>query len=136
MDYWERAAFETRNRNLKNNMRFYTPLHDVRQFDPINDLPCDLSYQPIPPKQYPLTDPPSDQYLTQREAECAYYLCQGLTMKRIAHCLALSPRTVEFYIKRMREKLNVVNKSHLIQRLNNSTFAQHFDATCLTQRPD
>lgn len=62
-------------------------------------------------------------YLTQREAECAFYLMRGFTMKEIARDLALSPRTIEFYLKRIKEKMQTHSKSEVVRRLYDSHFA-------------
>ena len=67
--------------------------------------------------QYWLGEVYPSLYLTQREAECIYYLARGLTIVATAHKLELSPRTVEFYLKKVKEKLNIKKKSHLVQRL-------------------
>lgn len=55
--------------------------------------------------------------LSKRESECAYYLTRGMTMKLVAKAMGLSPRTVEFYIENMKDKLGCHMKSDLIARL-------------------
>ena len=57
-------------------------------------------------------------YLTQREAECIFYLSRGLTIVATASKLSLSARTVEFYLKKVKEKLKIRKKSQLVQHLH------------------
>lgn len=63
-------------------------------------------------------------YLTQREAECVIRLVKGLTIKDTGKSLKLSARTIEFYLKNVKKKLNVKTKSQLIQRIYASDFLQ------------
>lgn len=53
------------------------------------------------------------QYFTLREAQVAYYLVLGQSMKLIAKSMGISSRTVEFYLKNMRRKLDCRNRSEL-----------------------
>ncbi len=67
-----------------------------------------------------------DLYLTQREADCMALLMKGHTNLSVAKQLKLSARTVEFYIKNMRQKLGCHNKAHLIQTVQRTNFSyQH-----------
>ncbi len=61
-------------------------------------------------------------YLTTREAECACFLLRGYTSKGIGRALALSTRTVDFYIKRMKVKLSCRRREQLISHLIRSDF--------------
>lgn len=56
-------------------------------------------------------------YLTRRQAECAYYLCQGKTVKEIAAKLEISPRTVEVFLKQLKIKFGCYKRSALIEVL-------------------
>ncbi len=55
--------------------------------------------------------------LSKRESECAYYLTRGMTMKLIAKTMDLSPRTVEFYIENIKDKLSCNSRSELIAKM-------------------
>lgn len=55
-----------------------------------------------------------DIYLTKREAECLHYLSQGKTLKEIGRSLDLSPKTIEFYIRNIKEKSGYSSKSELL----------------------
>lgn len=128
MDYWERVVSETLNKHVRNNVRYYTPLHDQREYNPLSELddyPSERR-QPQNHQSYFLSDPPTQEYLTQREAECVYLLLQGMTMKRIGATLSLSPRTIEFYLKRIKIKLNCNSKHELINHINASRFSDIF----------
>ena len=82
----------------------------------------------------------SDQpvvYLTRREAECAFYCLQGRTMREIGMEIHLSPRTVEFYFRTLKEKLGCRTRSELVRyllktdfykRLGQNLFVDSFEA--------
>ena len=53
--------------------------------------------------------------LSRRENECLYHLSQGLTMKKTAKLLELSPRTIEFYIKNIKHKTGLTKQSELVR---------------------
>lgn len=57
------------------------------------------------------------EQLTEREKDCAHYLCRGMSAREIAACLNLSKRTVEFYLANMKDKLLARSKSELIMKL-------------------
>lgn len=61
-------------------------------------------------------------YLTAREEECSLLLLEGMTLKEIAKILGLSPRTVEFYLKNIKTKLNCRTKFHMMRALIISTW--------------
>ena len=52
--------------------------------------------------------------ISKREIECLYYIAQGRSMKETAQFLCLSPRTVEDYLNKLKEKTGAHNKSGLI----------------------
>ena len=56
-----------------------------------------------------LNGPFDGQYLTKREAECVYYAMENQTIKSTGAIMKLSPRTIEFYLKRIR-------KNYVVQR--------------------
>lgn len=65
-------------------------------------------------------------YLTPQEVKCVDYALQGLTIKEIGEALCLSHRTVEFYLKRIRERFNIKTKRDLIKRFSESDFRHQF----------
>lgn len=56
------------------------------------------------------------QNLTEREKQCLLYLSQGMSIKQVAITLQLSPRTVENYLLRLKEKFRCYRKSDLMQK--------------------
>jgi DNA-binding CsgD family transcriptional regulator len=54
--------------------------------------------------------------LSKREKECLQYLTRGMTAKQIARILNLSPRTIEFYIENMKNKLECHNRIELVAK--------------------
>ncbi len=54
--------------------------------------------------------------LSNRELEVFRYMGEGLTTEQIARKMCLSPKTVETYRARMKEKLGLSNITELIQR--------------------
>lgn len=63
-----------------------------------------------------------DLYFTRREAECMLWLLRGKTIHGVALVLKLSPRTVEYYIKNMKNKLGCRTKFELIDLIYASEF--------------
>lgn len=56
----------------------------------------------------------SDYILTARERECLQLSSQGLTEKRIALSIDISPNTVRVHIENAKRRLGAANKSHAI----------------------
>jgi DNA-binding CsgD family transcriptional regulator len=77
--------------------------------------------------RYELGDKFPDVYFTQREAECMALMMRGKKHDDVAGILGLSPRTVEYYIERMREKLGANTKFDLIDMVQTSDFPQYVD---------
>lgn len=57
--------------------------------------------------------------LTDREKQCLYYTLQGKSAKQIANMLGISYRTVETYLTKAKQKLEVRTKGELTFRLLN-----------------
>lgn len=56
------------------------------------------------------------QLLTLREQECLYFYVHGKSPREISSILFLSHRTIEQYLQNIKIKLNVINKSELIEK--------------------
>ena len=56
-------------------------------------------------------------YLSQQELKCLRLLILGKTSKLIAQFLNLSPRTVEYYLDNIKNKLKVETKTQLIEKV-------------------
>ncbi len=55
---------------------------------------------------------------SKRELECLYHLCSGSTAKEIARIMAISYRTVEIYIEKIREKTQTKNKASIVAKFS------------------
>lgn len=66
-------------------------------------------------------------YLTKREAECMFWIVQEYTISETAYQIDLSPRTVEFYVKNMKLKLNCANKKQLVRKVLQTTLLQQLE---------
>lgn len=53
--------------------------------------------------------------ITQREREVLELIVTGLTVKKAAIAMGLSPRTAEFYVKTLRYKFKCASKRDLIE---------------------
>lgn len=60
--------------------------------------------------------PREDIYFSKRELECIYHMTSGKTTKEIAKILQVSPRTVEFYLKNIKTKMNVSSRTAIIEK--------------------
>ena len=87
-------------------------------------------------KRYYFSDSNSKLYLTHREAGCMSYIIQGMTIKETAKQLGLSHRTVEFYLKRIKIKLNCNNRHNLIELLNNEGFIAKYRGVDFRSSPE
>ena len=67
----------------------------------------------------------SNTPLAPREVECIIYILRGKTSKQIAKVLALSHRTIEFYIGRLKTKLHCHTKSELIEKILSGSLINH-----------
>jgi len=65
---------------------------------------------------YMLKDQVDDFKLSNREIECLFYLMRGKTMREIADLLFLSPRTAEFHVNGIKQKMNCQTKAELIEK--------------------
>ncbi len=67
--------------------------------------------------KYPLGKKYPGVYFTARETQAMYYFLQGKTANEVSKEMNLSRRTVEFYLKNMRAKLNCDTKLELIDKI-------------------
>lgn len=55
-----------------------------------------------------------NEVLTQRERDVLNKICDGLTNKRIAQVLGISPTTVKSHVKHILLKLGASNRAHAV----------------------
>ena len=65
-------------------------------------------------------------YFTKREAECLIHMLEGNTIVATAKLLALSPRTVEFYVKNMKMKVSAATKADLLKKISKTNFMKNY----------
>jgi len=78
-------------------------------------------------KTYRLGEKFPDISLPKQEARCMAHLLRGKSAKGIARELDLSPRTVEYYINRIKKKLKCRTKFELVDTVLESDFQANFD---------
>lgn len=61
--------------------------------------------------------------LTKREAECLHYLSYGKTMKEIGRILGLTPKTIEFYLRNIKEKSGYKSREELLISFNSAFYS-------------
>lgn len=81
---------------------------------------------------YYLGDRFPNVYLTMREADCMALMLKHYSNREIAVQLNLSVRTIEFYIKNMRQKINCYSKMHLMQTVLGTEFVKYLDEIFLS----
>ena len=122
MYYWNAVRNEFVNRYAREYQFFYTTMRYYPEKEESTKV------EKSKRNSYPFNED-GTLYLTQREADCIYYLIQGLTIKQTAVELLLSPRTVEFYLKRIKEKFGGKNKKELLAFIKESPFFDTFHAS-------
>lgn len=78
-------------------------------------------------KNYFLSEPFTNIYFTQREIECLNLLIEGYSNRKVSELLGLSERTVEFYIRNMREKTGTLSKRALVELMKVTEFSEKKD---------
>lgn len=113
--YWYAVLHEVMNKNEEDYFFRYTALSEQltakhkRLRRQRRRQPEDL------PNKYYLGESFPGMYLTQREHDCLLALLRGRTVRQVAAYLDLSPRTVEYYVKNMKGKLNCHSRSELLE---------------------
>ncbi len=74
------------------------------------------------PERYLIGGDYEDVYFTRQEARCMVCMLKGATVKATADTLDLSPRTAEFYVNKMKDKLKCPSKADLIRAVIDSDF--------------
>ena len=118
MEYWQAICNEFYNRHAKGYSFQYTSLQQYSNYETATPNTYDK-------KNYPFSNDES-LYLTQREADCVYHMLLGLTIKETAEELLLSPRTVEFYLKRIKDKFGQKSKKSLLLFIESSPYFKAF----------
>lgn len=67
-----------------------------------------------PEQNYHFVTPPALQHLTSKELICWFFILRGKTSKQIAQAMKISPKTVEFHLVNIKNKLNIKYKKDII----------------------
>lgn len=118
--YWEMVLNEVVNRTISSEFRF-TNFGCMAAADK-SVREAKKSFKRRKPEGFKLGNKHPDVRFSRREAECMVMFLQGMTMRDTAEALGLSPRTVEFYVKNMRQKVGCSTKAELINIVANSDF--------------
>ncbi len=124
MNYWQIILDEVAHYEDKGYRCLYSNLQETDIY--IEKLEED-STQSAPRKPkiiYPLSGKYAHLHLSEREAECIYCLQHNHTIKSTAILLNLSARTVEFYLKNIKTKMQLRTKSEVLQQLSELNFSK------------
>jgi DNA-binding CsgD family transcriptional regulator len=122
--YWQKVLEEVLQRKIRNRFLFTNFVNGSRN-DEIKD--DGIVYTRQPKKSYFLGKEFPGLHLSYREAECILHLLRGRSLKGIGKLLNLSPRTVEYYLKNVKKKLECRTKFELIDRILRSEFLKNVD---------
>lgn len=115
--YWHRLMEEFINRYAQGMEHYYLPKADDAQAGPsVGGM--------VAPVRVRLSN---GLYLTPREAQCMRLIREGHTMKETAASLKLSPRTVEYYLMRLKERWSCRSKKELLVLLEEGGFISGVD---------
>ena len=121
MDYWESILNEVKNKNNRSFRFIYT---NLGMRDQVKQRGRAAHGKKRVVKTYYLGEPYQDLYLTEREAQCVFYFCRGFSNVKIAGALELSPRTIEYYFKNIKQKLSCKSRTELMEKLINNELIQ------------
>ena len=127
MKYWCQILNEVKSYKVSNIPCVFTNLRESGHFEEthvVEDINT-IHTATLEKKSYYLSPDSSGTYLTQREAECIFFLLKGHTIKNTGEELNLSPRTVEFYFKNVKKKMRCNKKKEVLNKIRQS----HFDSS-------
>lgn len=116
MHYWNALLHDVKNKYHYLENTFSVETHVATYEKITRDL-----------REYYLGDAYPDVYVTKREAESMFWIVQGLTIPQTARELNLSPRTVEFYVRNLKLKLNCDSKKQLIGAILQTNLMQQLE---------
>ncbi len=117
--YWNTILSEYANKHNKEHNFLYTGygLKNEKESEKIREKTKNTRKKKLA-KKYGLGEQYPGVYITSREYDCITQLLKGKTIKGIAKLYDLSPRTVEFYIKNVKVKMNCSIRDELIEKIS------------------
>lgn len=106
--YWSRILEEIKQKDNPNFKKCFVHFPEDRKR-------TDGSQSVYLKERYYFGDMLPDVYLTPRELECIQYLLQGFSYQKAADHMQISRRTVECYMRTVKEKLCCNNRDELIE---------------------
>ena len=133
MNYWQLLINEVTFYEKEGFRCLYSNLQETDIYIEKMDVDCPPPKKKRKKVTYPLPSPFDLIYLTEREAECIFCMQQNQTIKSTGILLNLSARTVEFYLKNVKIKMNLRTKSEILHHLEKYKFddANHIHETLL-----
>lgn len=130
MSYWDLVVNEVINRYSPNASFCFTHRGDGCSGGGGNSNgPAKrIRKRPSTKKKYPLGPQHPGIFFSEQEAACMNLALKGKTIPGIGEALQLSPRTVEFYLMKMRHRLKCATKSALIEMVAASDFLKNYEA--------
>lgn len=133
MNYWQRVLHEVLHLEKTGFPFRFTNIAENRCEEEAAALRRKNSHRKNVVRVYALGEKFPGCVFTQREVECLLLLLEGKTITQTAQVMKLSPRTVEFYVKKMRLKTRVPNKNALLKFIVKTDLLKnvHFSAADL-----
>lgn len=129
MHYWSAVLNEVLHKDDLSRTYFFTNqgnLSDEMEM-PSFESESDSIKETRDLRTYYLTPQYPTVYFTRREAECIFWVVQGSTISHAALKMGLSARTVEFYVKNMKLKLQCTSKKELVDKVLQSSLLQQLE---------
>lgn len=86
----------------------------------------DVKLNKCAPREFLVICEQKEVVLSKREAQCLYHLLQGKTAKETANTLCISPRTVEVYLRSLKDKTNSGTKIDIIAKIDKLHFLRSY----------
>lgn len=128
MTYWEHVLEEVLNKDNPNYEFRFTNLGEARR--KVKRPPRrsrKRKTKKSSTKLYYLGPKYPNIYFGKREAECLLGIMNGDKVAEVAKVLRLSIRTVEYYIKNMKDKIFCRTKKELIKKVRETQFLENID---------
>lgn len=119
MDYWEAVLKEVLNKDNPDYPSYFTCVRQRGEHVRTNNRVPRARRARTPEKSaarkfYVQDNSQGPVYFTYREAQTIWHALRGHSVKTTAVKMGLSPRTVEFYMKNMRLKIELKSKQALL----------------------